>query len=126
MDREAMVDVARRAVHYQDIGDAESQIKLYAENCTFMMPHLAEPLRGLDHLKRNVDNWPKSRTESEWFVAEGNRLVMGWNWRGEGWPENTPLNRGMSLFVFDDDGLIAEYEDFFDPDWATRHAEKAG
>jgi hypothetical protein len=31
----------------------------------------------------------------------------------------------MSLFVFNDEGLIVEYEDFFDPDWATRHAVKA-
>lgn len=125
MDRDAMLDVVKRACHYQDIGDAESQIKLYAENCTFMMPHLSEPLRGLDHLKKNVDTWPKSKTVIEWTVAEGNRMVTGWNWRGEGWPPETPLNRGMSLFVFDDEGLICEYEDFFDPDWATRHAVPA-
>jgi hypothetical protein len=27
----------------------------------------------------------------------------------------------MSMFVFDDDGLIQDYEDFFDPDWLTRN-----
>jgi hypothetical protein len=26
----------------------------------------------------------------------------------------------VSTFIFDDDGLIQEYEDFFDPDWVTR------
>ena len=121
MDREAMIDVAKRAIHYQDIGDPVSQIKLYAEDCTFMMPHLKEPIKGLDHLRANVDQWPKSETHAEWFIAEGNRLAMGWNWRGEGWPADTPLNRGISYFVFNDEGLIQDYEDFFDPDWATRH-----
>jgi hypothetical protein len=27
----------------------------------------------------------------------------------------------MSMFLFDDDGLIQDYEDFFDPDWLTRN-----
>ena len=124
MEREKMIEVAKKAMYFQDIGDQASQLKLYAEDCTFMMPHIPEPLRGLDQLRGNVANWPKSTTEAEWFVAEGNKVVMGWNWRGEGWPEGTPLNRGMSLFVFNDEGLICEYEDFFDPDWATRHAPK--
>jgi len=124
MDREKMIEVAKKAMYFQDIGDPDSQMKLYAQDCTFMMPHLKQPLRGLDQLFGNASDWPKSTTEAEWFVAEDNRLVMGWNWRGEGWPPETPLNRGMSLFVFNDDGLIQEYEDFFDPDWATRHSEK--
>jgi hypothetical protein len=29
--------------------------------------------------------------------------------------------RGMSMFRFDDAGLIRGHEDFFDPDWITRH-----
>ena len=41
--------------------------------------------------------------------------------RGLGWPKDIPLLRGISTFVFNDHGLIQHYEDFFDPDWRTRH-----
>jgi len=48
---------------------------------------------------------------------------MCWNWRGVGgqFPKDAPLLRGISIFEFNNDGLIQRYEDFFDPDWMSRH-----
>jgi hypothetical protein len=66
-----------------------------------------------------VRTWPQAVTNTEWVVIDGDRLVCAWNWRGNGFPEDTPLLRGVSTFVFDADGLIRDYEDWFDPNWAT-------
>ena len=123
MDQDAMIEVIRKATKYQDDGDIEGQLTLYAEDCTFQMPINPKPLQGLDGLRKSVERWPKSITECEWFAFDGNRAVMGWNWRAQGAPEEIPLLRGVSIFVFNDEGLIQFYEDFFDPSWTTRHAK---
>ena len=127
MTKDEMIAVAKKSIHLQDIGDSKNQLKLYAEDCTFKMPVNEIPMQGLDELRKSVEAWPKAETEAEWFNAEGNRLVMCWNWRGVGemWPKDTPLLRGISIFEFNDEGLIQRYEDFFDPDWMTRHAKVA-
>jgi hypothetical protein len=118
-----MIEVAQRSIELQDMGDVDGIVELFAEDCTFMMPVLREPLRGREALRKNVQqSWPKAITHTEWIAIDGNRLVCVWNWRGEGWPEDTPLLRGISTFVFNDDGLVQDYEDFFDPDWLTRHS----
>jgi SnoaL-like domain len=127
MDRNTMIEIARQAIHFQDIGEIDKQLALYAGDCRFKMPINETPMQGLAELRKSVERWPKAETEAEWFNAEGNRLVMCWNWRGVGdtWPANAPLLRGISIFVFNEDGLIEEYEDFFDPDWMTRHQAAA-
>ena len=126
MDREQMIEVARRAIARQDTHEVDGIVELFAEDVSFRMPVLREPLRGRAELEANVhDAWPESETGVEWTVVEGNRLVLCWNWRGKGeaWPADAPLLRGVSTFVFDDDGLVSDYEDWFDPDWMTRHVD---
>lgn len=118
-----MERIAQLTMALQDVGDIDGQVALYAEDCTFNMPVLAQPLRGRAELKRSVEVWPKAVTATEWLVTDGNRVVAAWNWRGVGFPDDTPLLRGVSTFVFNDDGLIQEYEDWFDPSWVTRHAD---
>jgi hypothetical protein len=124
MNTAVMIDIAERSMHYQDIGEVDKQLALYAEDCTFKMPTNEVPMQGLDELRKSVAAWPKAVTKAEWFNSEGNRLVMCWNWRGVGeqWPPDMPLLRGISIFEFNDKGLIQRYEDFFDPGWMTRHA----
>ena len=122
MDRTHMTNVAHTVIARQDVGDVDGIVELFAEDCTFMMPVLAEPIRGREPLREHVKGWPKAITATEWVAIEGNRLVCAWNWRGAtDWPDDIPLLRGVSTFIFDDDGLIQDYEDFFDPDWVTRH-----
>jgi hypothetical protein len=127
LTKEAMIDIAERSMYYQDIGEVEKQLALYAENCTFKMPTNEVPMSGLDELRKSVEAWPKAETKAEWFNHEGNRLIMCWNWRGVGetWPKDAPLLRGISIFEFDEAGLIQRYEDFFDPDWMSRHVRKS-
>ena len=45
---------------------------------------------------------------------EGNRLAVGWNQRQQSMPADRPPYRGISSFVFDDDGLVKSYEGIFD------------
>ena len=121
MDASVMTKVAESVIARQDDGDVGGIVELFAEDCTFMMPILTRPLRGHAELRPHVETWPKASTATEWVAIDGNRLVCAWNWRGDGWPEDTPLLRGVSMFIFNADGLIQDYEDFFDPDWTTRH-----
>jgi ketosteroid isomerase-like protein len=120
-----MTKTADTVIACQDDGDVDGILELFAEDCTFMMPVLPDPIRGRGQLRKYVETWPKAVTATEWVAIDGNRLVCAWNWRGDGWPEDTPLLRGVSTFIFNEDGLIQDYEDFFDPDWATRTSEGA-
>ena len=115
-----MTNVADTVIARQDVGDVNGIVELFAEDCTFMMPVLPDPIRGREALREHVKAWPTAVTNTEWIAIDGNRLVCAWNWRGAGWPDGLPLLRGVSTFVFNDDGLIQDYEDFFDPDWITR------
>jgi hypothetical protein len=121
MDREAMIELVDTVTKRQDVGDVDGIVELFAADCTFMMPVLAQPIRGRSALRDHVTTWPKAATNNEWMAIDGDRLVCTWNWRGEGWPEDAPLLRGVSTYHFDEAGLIQDYEDFFDPDWMTRH-----
>lgn len=126
LSKDAMIEIAENSMHYQDIGEVEKQLALYAEDCTFKMPVNEVPMSGLDELRKSVEAWPKAETNAEWFNQDGNRLVMCWNWRGVGdhWA-GVPLLRGISIFEFNDAGLIQRYEDFFDPDWMKRRVPQA-
>lgn len=124
MDRQAMIEVAMRAIARQDTHEVDGILDCFAEDVTFMMPVLASPLHGREELRANVMHaWPESTTEVEWTSVDGNRLTLCWRWQGKGddFADAPPL-RGVSTFVFDDDGLVSEYEDWFDPDWMTRHS----
>ena len=122
MDRNAMIEVVDTVTERQDVGDVDGIVELFAVDCTFMMPVLSEAIRGRGPLREHVTSWPKASTENEWLAVDGDRVVCGWRWRGDGWPEDTPLLRGVSTYIFNADGLIQDYEDFFDPDWVTRHS----
>jgi len=117
-----MTTAAETVIARQDVGDVNGIVELFAPDCTFMMPILSEPIRGRDALREHVQEWPTALTTTEWIAIDGHRLVCAWSWRGAGWPEGLPLLRGVSMFVFNDDGLIQDYEDFFDPDWITRQS----
>jgi hypothetical protein len=116
-----MIEVIDRVTERQDVGDVDGIVALFAEDCTFMMPVLSEPIRGRGPLRTHVTSWPKAATTNEWIATDGDRAVCAWSWRGEGWPPETLLLRGVSTYLFNADGLIQDYEDYFDPDWTTRH-----
>ncbi len=97
-----------------DEGDYEAWVDLFAENCTFINSMLKEPIKGREALRALVAQWPKVVNRNEWVVIDGNRLAIGWNERQESMADDAPAYRGISTFVFDDDGLIASYEGMFD------------
>lgn len=108
---EAAFAESRRIV---ESGDWSGFAELFAEDGTFVNSVLPEPLRGREAIRRMAESWPKVVNNAEWVVIEGNRLVVGWNERQESMPADRAPYRGISTFVFDDDGLVASYEGIFD------------
>jgi hypothetical protein len=97
-----------------DSGDWSGFADLFAEEGTFINSVLEEPIRGREALRAFTMHWPKVVNRAEWVVIEGNRLVVGWNERQEQQRPGSPAYRGISTFVFDDEGLVASYEGIFD------------
>ena len=98
-----------------ETGNRQAFVELFAEECTFLNSMLDQPIRGRDALQSLTESWPGFVNRPEWVAIDGNRLVFGWNERQIGVPETEPAYRGISTFVFDDDGLVTAYEAFFDP-----------
>ncbi len=97
-----------------DDGDWSGWADLFAEDGTFINSMLQEPIRGRDALRSLTASWPEVVNRVEWMVIDGNRLVIGWNERQAGMRSDAPAYRGISTFVFNDDGLVASYEGMFD------------
>ena len=98
-----------------DSGDWSGFADLFAEEGTFVNAMLEEPLRGREALRGYATQWPKVVNRPEWIAIDGNRLVVGWNERQEGQRADRPAYRGISTWVFGDDGLVESYEGMFDP-----------
>ena len=96
-------------------GDASGFVDLFAEDCSFINSMLDEPVRGRGALRSLTADWPRFVNRHEWVAIDGNRLVVGWNERQGGQRAESPAYRGISTWVFDDDGLVVSYEGFFDP-----------
>ncbi len=95
-------------------GDTDSWAELFSEDCQFRTSFTPEPIIGRDQLRAFAASWPKIFNQHEWYAIDGNRLVLGWNERLASMAESAPSYRGMSTLVFDESGLICEYEGFFD------------
>jgi hypothetical protein len=97
-----------------DGGDYNKFVDLFAEDGTFINSALPAPVQGREALRRLVAQWPKVENRPEWWAIDGNRLVFGWNERQEGMRADAPAYRGISTYVFDDNGLVRSYEGTFD------------
>ena len=75
---------------------------------------IPEAIQGREAIRALSAGWPAPALElehrEEWVVIDGNRLVFGWNERLGG----APAYRGISTFLFNEDGLITSYEGMFD------------
>ena len=85
----------------------------FAENAVFLNSALPKPLEGREQIRTYVAGTPKCDNQTEWLITEGNRLAFGWHERQEGMPDGARY-RGISTYVFDDDGRITGYEGMFD------------
>jgi len=97
-----------------DSGDWSGWADLFAEDGTFINSLLEEPICGREALRSFAAHWPKVVNRPEWVGIDGNRLAVGWNERQDGMRSDAPAYRGISTFVFNDDGLVASYEGMFD------------
>jgi hypothetical protein len=97
-----------------DSGDWSGLADLFAEDASFINSALPDPIRGRETLRSYAVQWPKVVNRPEWWAIDGNRLVVGWNERQEGMRADAPAYRGITTFVFDDDGLVTSYEGMFD------------
>ncbi len=95
-------------------GDTDTWAELFSEDCQLRTSFTPEPIIGRDQLRVLANSWPKVFNQHEWYAIDGNRLVLGWNERLPSMKESTPPYRGMSTLVFDESGLICEYEGVFD------------
>lgn len=99
------------------VRDLDAIMATFAEDITFTNSALAQPIRGREALRAALAPRSGGINGEEWLVVEGNRLVTGWNEQPRTPPGTTPapVFRGISTFVFDDEGLILHYEGVFDP-----------
>jgi len=70
---------------------------------------------------RNPNLIPETFTKGMRFtvhnaLAEGNRVCVQWEDEAETSAGHHYRNRGLSLFVFDDEGKITHYYEYLDPD----------
>ena len=97
-----------------DSNDWAAFAELFADDGTFVNSMTKEPVRGREALRRLATGFPNVVNRVEWTVIDGNRLVMAWSERQESMPDDRAPYRGISTFVFDDDGRIESYEGMFD------------
>ncbi len=95
-------------------GDTDSWLELFAEDCRFRTSFTPQTIVGRSELRTLIASWPIVLNREEWRAIEGNRLVLGWNERLPSMKDSTPSYRGISTLLFNDDGLIIEYEGVFD------------
>lgn len=86
---------------------------LFSEDCSFFIPVLTEPIKGRENLRASAAGFPNVTNRPEWVAVDGNRLVCAWNTHHDTMP-STGSYRGVSNYVFNANGLICEYEEWFD------------
>jgi hypothetical protein len=95
-------------------GDIDGWCERFAPDCSFVNSQLTEPVIGREALRAMAHEWPKVDNRPEWIAIDGNRVVMCWNECEVREAGNSDRYRGVSTFVFNEDGLIQSYEGMFD------------
>jgi ketosteroid isomerase-like protein len=95
-------------------GDIDGWCERFAPDCSFVNSQLTEPVIGREALRAMAREWPKVDNRPEWIAIDGNRVVMCWNECVVSETGNSGRYRGISTFVFNEDGLIQGYEGMFD------------
>lgn len=100
-----------------EVRDIDAIMANFAENCIFMNTVLREPIRGREALRAALSGRTGGVNREEWLIVEGNRIATGWSEQPRTPPgaAQAPIFRGISTFVFNEEGLILRYEGMFDP-----------
>lgn len=113
--REAIDATVTKMDEYSAAGDMRSWAACFSEDATFTNSAMPEPVVGRDAIIAMTEHWPRFENQLEWRVIEGSRMVIGWREHqlyDEG--ETSDWYRGMSTFVFNDQGEVETYEGVFD------------
>lgn len=114
VDRAHVEDVLEKLRERMDRGDFDAWIDLFSENCTFRNSAMRNPVVGREALRAMASLWPKVDNRLEWYAIDEHRLVVCWNEEQESMSDAAPRYRGISTFVFEENGMICEYEGMFD------------
>ena len=111
IDRARIEEAHRNIQRATEQADWSAWADLFSEDTTFVNSMLEEPLRGREALRSFAAHWPSTLINApEWTTIDGNQLAVGWNERQH---PDAAAYRGISTFVFDDDGLVESYEGMF-------------
>jgi hypothetical protein len=91
--------------------DVEAVLTLYAPNCEYWTEPFREPYRGPDGAREYVTQaFAAEHTVTAWFgdpVVDGNRAAVPW-WATQVENDEPVTLAGISMLVFDADGLVVE------------------
>ena len=99
---------------YQDIwacinsGDWDQWLEYFSSNCRFTNSAMQEVIEGKNNLRELAKTFPPVINTPEWFAIDGHRLVVSWQERPKGAPEDVAY-RGVSSFYFDREGKVSDY-----------------
>ena len=113
--RETIESTVAKMDDFSAAGDMRSWAGFFSEDATFTNSALPEPVVGRDAIIAMTEHWPRFENEIEWRVIESSRMVIGWRehqlYKDGG---TSDWYRGMSTFVFNDNGEVEAYEGVFD------------
>ena len=113
--RETIDATAAKMEEFSAAGDMSSWAGFFSKNAKFSNSVLPEPVVGRDAIVEMTKSWPTFENEIEWRVIEGSRMVIGWRehqlYEDGG---TSDWYRGMSTFVFNENGEVEAYEGVFD------------
>jgi len=109
------IEAAFASVHeHGNKGDWNAYVDHFSEDCSVLIPVLGEPIKGRENFRALTTQFPAVTNRVEWVAIDGNRLVCAWNTHHDTMPSETASYRGISSYVFNESGLICEYEEWFD------------
>jgi hypothetical protein len=93
------VEAAFASVHeHGNNGDWNAFVDHFSADCSFFIPVLEAPIRGLENLRTFSAGFPNVSNRVEWVAIDGNRIVCAWNTHHD---TMNPMgsNRGISGYV---------------------------
>jgi len=114
LDRDQIEAVYTAYRKHLDASDWNALVDLFSEDCSFLAPILAEPIKGRENLRTFVTGCPNVSNRAEWVAIDGNRIVVAWNSRNDLMPNSAGRFRGVSTLVINSAAQICEFEEWFD------------
>jgi hypothetical protein len=119
LTREEITTIYKNFWECINSGNWNEWLDYFSESCTFTNSAMTEVIKGRDSLEELAKTFPSVINNPDWFVIDGPRLVVSWMERTPEMPEELAYH-GVSSFLFDSDGKIAEYVGTFNMEDVAR------